>query len=260
MKRITIITFCSAVLINVGISQDKEIDKLLKDFQATDWGIVLQAKEKLENSEAKSIPGLIDMLKDNTVKKLTNTGDLIYPGADKFFGHGQIIDYDIDKIDIRAGWLLEDLSFQNFGFSGIHIESKNLSDYIKFNYPKYYNNSKNRQLVDKATDKEKRDIIKKLSIAAAQRWWADEGGDWNRLNALMSALGSEDEKRQAKALAYLRNGKSRCSDLTVEAYKSKIEPLINELSKSPLKRISEQAKLIMLDSDFEWLKIKPVAM
>ena len=260
MKRITIIALFSFIAINFGFTQDKEIAKLLKEFQSADWGTVLQAKEKLENYEAKSIPGLIEMLKDNTVKKLVNTGDLIYPGADKFFGHGQIIDYDIDKINIRAGWLLEDLSFQNFGFIGIHTESSNLVDFIKFNFPKYYNNSRNRQQVDKATDKEKRDIIKKLSIAEAQKWWAEEGNNWNRLDALISALSSDDEKRQAKALSYIRNGKSQCSGLTVEVYKSKIQPLINELAKSNLKRISEQAKLIMLDADYDWLKMKPVSM
>ena len=259
MKRISIITMFSLIAMNFSLVQDKEIDKLFKDFQSTEWGVVLQAKENLENMEVKCIPGLIEMLKENSIKKLVNTGDLIYPGAEKFFGHGQIIDYDIDKLDVRAGWLLEDLTFQNFGFTGIHIERQGLNDFIKFNFPKYYNNTKNRQVIEKATDKEKRDVIKKLSITAAQKWWADEGNKWNRLDALINALSSDDEKRQAKALAYIRNGKSQCPNLTIEVYKSKIAPLINELAKSQLKRISEQAKLILVDTDFEWLKLKPTS-
>ena len=153
--------------------QDKEIASLLKELQSVDWSVVFQAKEKLENLEGKCIPGIIPMLHDKTVKKLINTGDLIYPGADKFFGHGQIIDYDIDRIDIRAGWLLEELTFQNFGFMGVHIQSDKLIDYIKFNFPKYYNNSKNRQLIDKSSEKDRRDIIRKLSAAEAEKWWED---------------------------------------------------------------------------------------
>lgn len=237
--------------------QEKEINTLFKKFQSADWETVAKAKENLENYEGNCIHGLVALLKVNSVKKLENTGDLIYPGAERFFGHGQIIDYDIDKIDIRAGWLLEDLTFQNFGFTGIHLESSALVNYIKFNFPKYYNNSKNRQMVEKATDKEKRDIIRKLSIQQAEAWWDAEEEGWNRLNALTEALNSTDEKRQAKALFYIRNGKTKCTGLTEESYEEKIKPVIIELSKSPLKRISEQSKLILLDTDFDWLALKP---
>ena len=237
--------------------QDKDVTSLLKELQSVDWSVVSQAKEKLENMEGKSIPGIITMLQDRTVKKLINTKDLIYPGAEKFFGHGQIIDYNIDRIDIRAGWLLEELTFQNFGFMGAHIQSDKLIDYIKFNFPKYYNNSKNRQSIEKSTEMERRDMIRKLSAVEAEKWWEDQDGKWDRLTALIQALSSDDEKRQAKALFYIRNGKTMCTGLTKESYKSKIESIINELSKSPLKRISEQSKLILLDTDFDWLSLKP---
>ena len=237
--------------------QDKDVTSLLKELQSVDWSVVSQAKEKLENMEGKSIPGIITMLQDRTVKKLINTKDLIYPGAEKFFGHGQIIDYNIDRIDIRAGWLLEELTFQNFGFMGVHIQSDKLIDYIKFNFPKYYNNSKNRKLIEESTEKERRDIIQKLSATEAEKWWEDQDGKWDRFTALIQALSSEDEKRQAKALFYVRNGKTMCTGLTKKSYKSEIESVINGLSKSPLNRISEQSKLILLDTDFDWLSLKP---
>jgi hypothetical protein len=259
MKRKSIMMILAWFMVFFIHAQDKEITGLLKEFQSVDWPVVFIAKEKLENMESKSIPGIISLLQDKTVKKLINTGDLIYPGADKFFGHGQIIDYDIDRIDIRAGWLLEELTFQNFGFTGVHIEADKLTDYIKFNFPKYYNNSRNRQMLEKSAEKEKRDIIRKLSIQEAIKWWEDKGGKWNRFTALVEALKSEDEKRQAKALFYLRNGKTTCTGLTRESYKSQIEGIIIELSKSPLKRISEQSKLILLDTDFDWLALKQIS-
>ncbi|MFO7656928.1 MAG: hypothetical protein R6W78_07660 [Bacteroidales bacterium] len=258
MKRIVVLTVLLLIMLAYINAQTKDMDKLLKNFQSTEWTDVLKAKENLENTQAECIPGLIVLLDNNSFKKLMNTGDLIYPGADRFFGHGQIINYDIDKIDVRAGWLLEELIFQNFGFSGIHVSPQELNDYIKFNFPKFYNNAKNRQLIDKSTDKEKRELVKELSIEAAKLWWASEGDDWNRLDAIVEALESDDEKRQAKALFYLRNGKTACTGLTIEVYKDRIQTVVNELSKSPLKRISEQAKLIMLDTDYDWMKLKVV--
>jgi len=48
--------------------------------------------------------------------ELRNTADLIYPGAKEFYGHGWILDYDVDWISVRAGWALEELTFQNCGF------------------------------------------------------------------------------------------------------------------------------------------------
>jgi hypothetical protein len=259
MKRFSSLMILTCLVVLFAHGQDNEIKVLLDELKSYEWNKVLQAKEKLENLEAEAIPYIIPMLQDKSVRKLTNTGDLIYPGAEKFFGHGQIIDYDIDKTDVRAGWLLEELAFQNFGFTGVHIQADDLSDYIRFNFPKYYTNSKNRKLVDTSSETEKREMIRNLSTKEAEKWWADQADTWNRFDALVEALGSDDEKRQAKALFYIRNGKTSCTGLNRESYKSDIKNIVLELSKSPLKRISEQSKLILLDTDFDWLSLKPSA-
>lgn len=240
----------------IHFSLNREIDKLIKDFKSNDWIIVLKAKKDLENLEGKALPELINLLDDKSVSKLINTGDLIYPGAEKFFGHGQIIDYDIDKISIRAGWLIEELTFQNFGYSGIHIQENRLLNYIKFTFPEYYNNSINRENLENSSTTEKRTIINKLSHDKVIDWWKKESKNWNRLDALVDALNSADEKRQVKALFYLRNGNSKCTELTKDVFDSKIKERIIELSKVKLKRVSEHAKLILLDEKYEWLKMK----
>ncbi|NJK97797.1 MAG: hypothetical protein HC905_25380 [Bacteroidales bacterium] len=200
---------------------------------------------------------LLDLTKENLVIKLENTSDLIYPGAEKFFGHGQIIDYDIDNIGIRAGWLLEELTFQNFGFSGVHLEASALTDFIKQRFPVYYNEGKNKAKIEESSEKEKRELIRKLSVQEAEKWWKEESLEWSRFKALVNSLKSSDERRQVKGLFYIRNGKSLCTELNKESYKSEIEPLIFVLSKSNIKRVSEQAKLILVDTEFEWLAIKP---
>lgn len=235
---------------------EKIPEKLLSDFKSVDWPVVLKAKEDIENLETAGIPQLISLLDDYTICKLKNTGDLIYPGAERFYGHGQIVDYSIDEIAIRASWLLEDLTFQNFGFVGIHLPEDELNGFIEINFPDYYDNSRNRQGLKRMTVSEKRDLIKSLSIEKAQNWLELQPEGWSRLDALVSALQSEDEKRQVKALFFIRNGKTRCTGLTKAYYQTNIESMVRELSRSDLKRVSENAKLIIMDIDYEWLDIK----
>lgn len=234
------------------------IGQLISDFLSTDWPTVLVAKEKIENTGSACISDMIAVLNDCRELKLQNTGDLIYPGAEKFFGHGQIIDYDIDFACIRAGWLLEDLTFRNFGFTGIHLPDNELTGFIRDNFPDYFNNPLNRTHFDELTVSGKRKLIRTLSIEQVNNWWKTAAESWNRLEALESALNSEDEKCQVKALFYMRNGKTKCNGLNERFYKTRLENSVKKLSKVDLGRVSEHAKLIMLDSDFDWLAIKPV--
>ncbi len=239
-------------------SQDNIIESLINDFTSADWNLVSAAKDDLENMEAGALGNIMELLNNPGEKKLVNTGDLIYPGAEKFYGHGQIIDYDIDKLAVRAGWLLEDLTFQNFGFSGVHVQYDQLLDFIKITFPEYYNNSQSRKKLANSSEKELRQIIENLSIENAKRWFSLQGKNWKRFDALEEALKSYDEKRQVKALNYLRNGRSKCTGLNRDTYKDQLEGLIETLSKVDLKRISENAKLILLDDKFDWLTIKTI--
>ncbi len=256
-KKLLIVVIAIGYMLS-GFNQEKSVDQLMKNFQSSDWPAVLEAKEDLENMEGKSIPELMNLLGSCPVIKLQNTGDLIYPGAEKFYGHGQIIDYDIDDICIRAGWLIEEIAFQKFGFDGVHVQEERLINYIKYNFPGYYDKGDNMNKLEKMSAAGKRDLIKDLSIKNAKDWWEEESKDWNRLSALVNALKSDDEKRQVKALFYIRNGKTQCTGLTKNYYKKNIHSIVNELSKVQTKRVSEHAKLILLDMNYEWLKIKKI--
>jgi hypothetical protein len=235
---------------------DEPLKQLIAEFLSTDWPTVNTAKEKLENLGVSSIPEVIAIMDDCRVHKLQNTGDLIYPGAERYFGHGQIVDYEIDDICVRAGWLLEELTFNNFGFTGIHLPDQELSDFIEKTFPGYYN--ANQKQVAELSAASKRKLIRTLSIDKVKEWWKTESKDWNRLDALREALTSNDEKCQVKALFYLRNGKTHCTGLDEKYYKMNLESIIMRLTKSSLNRVSENAKLVMLDSDFDWLILKPV--
>ena len=249
-----IITLCISLSGIYG--QEAVINNLINDFTSTDWNLVSAAKEDLENMQAGALSDIMKLLKNNTKKKLVNTGDLIYPGADKFYGHGQMIDYDIDHLAIRAGWLLEDLTFQNFGFSGVHIQGDQLLDFIKLTFPEYYNNSQNRKKLANSSESQLRQLIEELSVKKAESWYSLQGENWSRLDALEEALKSYDEKREVKALFYLRNGKTKCTGLSKDSYKTQLEELIENLSNVGIKRISENAKLILMDDKFDWLSVK----
>jgi hypothetical protein len=232
------------------------VNQLIHDFLSTDWPTVSAAKEKIENKGAEGISDVIAIMNDCRVHELQNTGDLIFPGAEKYFGHGQIIDYDIDDICVRAGWLLEDLTFMNFGFTGIHLPDDELTDFVRHNFPDYFG-ANERQIAELSVTG-KRKLIRMLSIERVKNWWQDAAAGWNRLDALEQALNSQDEKCQVKALFYMRNGTTGCKGLNEQFYKAKLEHTIMNLSRAETGRVSENAKLIMLDSDYDWLKIKPV--
>ena len=243
----------AAICITINAQDTK---KAIADFSSSDWKTVKSAKVVLENGQANSIPALIKLLQSEKKVKLENTGSLIYPGAEKFFGHGQILDYDIDYIAIRAGWLIEEITFNNFGFSGVHLPKEDLITHIKMTFPKYYNNSSNRKKIETATDADLRSIAQNLSVTAVKDWWEMEAGTWTRLTALVEALKSFDEKRQVKVLFYMRNGETKCDGLTRDFYYEEISKEIVRLSGSDVQRISEHAKLILLDSKLDWLEMK----
>lgn len=65
-------------------------------------------------------------MKSREVVPLTDTMDLIYPGAKTFYGHGYIVNYDLDSLAVRAGWVLESITFQDFGFRSNTIQEDTL--------------------------------------------------------------------------------------------------------------------------------------
>jgi len=171
-------------------------------------------------------------------------------------GHGQMIDYSVDNLSIRAGWLLEEITFNNFGFTGIHLPDDNLVSFIKVTFPDYYNNSNNRRRIETSSSAELSRLIHKLSLQAAKEWWKKEKDSWTRLKGLEDALKSFDEKRQVKALFYIRNGATKCTGLTKEYYYNHIAKEIVRLSGSETLRVSEHARWILFDSKLTWLDNK----
>ena len=102
-----------------------EVDALIADLRSAEWSKVQEAANRLVSLEGKAVPALLPLLDSREAVPLVNTADLIYPGAKTFYGHGRVINYALDSVAVRAGWILESMTFQDFGFrSGTITEDK----------------------------------------------------------------------------------------------------------------------------------------
>ena len=239
---------------NTCFSQTK-LDTLITQFQQADLTEVINAKNSIVNYQEEAIPVLIEMLKDTSYVKLENTADLIYPGTEKFYGHGWSISYDIDWIAVRAAWLLEELTFQDFGYS------QPAFDFSKINYINLGKDTLGLQNYSKVVDTIEPPtraelITKRLMLAdSVSQWWEKNKATWTRFSALKTALASTDKRSQKLALAYLRFGNTICEGLTLESYKTELEPLVKAIKNSNNTN-ADQAKYLLEDKEFYWLKVR----
>ncbi|UII20564.1 hypothetical protein [Fulvivirga ligni] len=236
---------CSDKQSSVAELTDQRIKRLINQFSQPDWPMVYTAKDTLESLEHRSLPYLFDMLtNDNTFVKLSNTADLIYPGATEFYGHGWVIDYDLDWLQIRAGWAIEDITFQNFGFREYKITEEILFEIEKDTalYTKYLETGTYDL---KVSPDAKRKI--KETTAKALQWWKENRLSWTRLEGIQGAIGSHDTRRVMDALQYLRFGDHCITGLDRGYFVEKIEPIIVELTESNNIDIREDARLILED-------------
>jgi len=229
--------------------EQNPIIKLIDDFGSADWQKVHVAEAVLESRQAEAIPALIALLDRDEKVELLNTADLIYPGAKQFYGHGWILDYDVDWISVRAGWALEELTFQNFGFrEGVINEADLLKAVIS--------RQGNVRLTDPSKTPDVKKEIRAEAVSRAKNWWQKSQNSWNRFDAVLEALRSNDPIRQLWTLNWIRNGRTKCDGLTVESFKKSIVPEAERLLKSNNERVRDQAKYLLEDKKGWWLKYK----
>jgi len=234
------------LICSICSSQNKTIDSLFIEFKKSSfYGSIYPAKMKLENFQKKIIPKLIKLTQDTSFVKLTETADLIYPGADKYYGHGYYIPYDMDWISVRAGWLLEDLTFQNFGYKTTGIDNEYLFSLMKENYNEYLKKGTYDLEWKNKTEKEKKKELRKLQAKKVEKWWKKNKKEWTRLSAIKEALKSNDEIRLSEVLQYLRFRETKCDNYDQEIYVNEIKPLVEELKTTQYPEILTQVKLLL---------------
>lgn len=242
-------TFC--------VAQKTKIDSLFFDFnQASFYGKIYPAKMKLENCQKEIIPRLIELLNDTNFIKLTGTADLIYPGATQFYGHGHFVPYDMDWISVRAGWLLEDLTFMDFGYKTLGVDDTTLFNLMKDNkrYKEYLTKGTYDLEWKNKPTREKLIEYRKLLAQKANIWWQTNQSSWTRLSAIKDALLSDDENRLGEVLQFLRYGETRCDSLNTEVYFREIKPLVLNLQQTKYQNVKVQVDLLLKEDLDYWTR------
>ena len=248
------ITIILLLTFTVSFSQ-KRLDGMIAELKHSDFSAIYKVKDSIVNYQKDAIPELIELLKDTSFVKLNNTADLIYPGAEKFYGHGWIVNYDIDWISVRAAWLLEEITFQNFGYRDLTINEDKLMSLHKQDYTSYLQTGSHDIDFKDKTPREQLIIYRLMLADRVLKWWDKNKNGWTRLNAIKEALSSIDEQRQSLALRYLRFGKTDCAGLTLENKKEEIKPIIKKIKRSKNEN-AEQAKYLLEDNEYYWFKSK----
>jgi hypothetical protein len=217
--------------------------ELIAEFTSTNWGKVYKAKDSLLQIGKNAIPDLIKLM-DNPkgFAKLINTADLIYPGSTEFYGHGWIIDYDLDWLAIRAGWALENLTSQNFGFSENVITEKELLELHKSDYSKYIESGKHDINFERKKFMKLEEIIKKV-----KDWQKNNFEDWTPLSGLKDAIFSNDINRQLDAIQQMRYPKFAIKELTQDWFDNNLKKRIEQLNKSGSEELKIQTEYLLRD-------------
>ena len=231
------------------------LDTMIAQLRQPNFGSVYQVKDSIVNYQKEAIPKLIELLKDTSFIKLKNTADLIYPGAEKFYGHGWIVNYDIDWVSIRAAWLLEEITFQNFGYRDLTINEDKLMSLHKQNYTSYLQTGSHEIDFKDKTPRQQLVMYRLMLADSVAKWWNKNKNTWTRFTALKEALSSFDEQRQGLALHYLRFDKTICDGLTIENYKAELKPLVQKIKQSKNSE-ADQAKYLLDDNEYYWFKSK----
>ncbi|HVG07282.1 MAG TPA: hypothetical protein VNM67_06215 [Thermoanaerobaculia bacterium] len=235
--------------------QNTTIESFSTRFTSSDWSTVRAAKDSLESLQAQAIPVLLALLGRDEYVKLRDTADLIYPGATEFWGHGGVVDYDIDWLSVRAGWALEDLTFQNFGFREGAINHDALLKSAMAGKVDVLLSS----VVALESDADVKRERRSRAISAATAWGTRSSDAWNRLAAVVDALRSDDPVRQVTALNWLRHGTTPCQGLSKETFTQTILPEVRRLAGSNDSGVTEQADYLVRDfesKEWYWLSLK----
>jgi len=252
MRHLVTITFL--LTFNSCFAQTR-LDNMVVQLQQSDFHKIYQVKDSIVNYQKGAISKLIDLLKDTSFIKLQNTADLIYPGAEQFYGHGWIVNYDIDWISVRAAWLLEEITLKNFGYRQTSITEDTLMNLHKLDYNSYLRKGFHEIDFKDRTPKEQLVIYRLMLADSVSNWWENNKNNWTRFNALKEALSSNDEERQALALQYLRSDKTMCDGLSLDSYNREIKPLVIRIKNSGNSE-AEQAKYLLDDNEYYWFKNK----
>ncbi|TFF34855.1 hypothetical protein [Mucilaginibacter psychrotolerans] len=223
------------------LAQTTRMDSLLLSFKAAGFDNAVQpASIELENYQEKIIPQLIALLSSKAYVKLQNTTFLIYPGNKALvMTHGSIIPYELDYVSVRAGWLLEQLTFNDFGYRTKGVDSDTYSRIMASYFAPGGHPVAQMRWQYKLSKKQ---IAHNRSILAlkVKKWWQANHAGYTRFAALKAALQATYPYRVLLALQYLSRPETDCDNLK-ELYTTEVLPLLETLKQSANEAIRSKA-------------------
>lgn len=184
----------------------------LDDFVSKSWPKVSAAQTRLVADPAR-LPDLVALLDRTDAAPLEDTADLIYPGARNFYGHGLVVSYGLDSIAWRAGWAIEEMAFQRFGFQVPALGPPPSGP-------------------------------PRVAIERAKAW-AKEHPRLDRYTALKEALESDDPGRISDAIQWIRYGTSPIAGFDRARYERELLPLVQKAARSRDEGSSKLAKQLL---------------
>lgn len=201
-------------------AEKSEVSTAISQLCSANVPTMVSAGKSLCALEERAIPGLISLLKTDQI--IVPTSPLGAPGSVMYAGHGgpgacfPYVFYGLNETQVRAGWILERITFQDFGF-GSQWDG------------------------DRRTPAERH-----AAAIRAKQWWSSQGPSWKRVLGLEDALRSDSPTLQKDALRFLCNQDrdGNCSSLNETTYFAQVHPAVQSLFDSEKPHIREAAAAI----------------
>jgi hypothetical protein len=187
------------LVVTLGPRAVRTLSKRTRErFTGNDWLKVQRAAQRIESADRAGVAALIPMLRAPRRVPLSNTEELVYPGARRRNGTGPVIQYALDWTTDRAGWVLEALTFDDFGFSATATAPESAAETA---------------------------ARRARAARAARTWWRHNNARWTRLDAVREALSGTTD-RQRRVLYWLRFGTTPCAGFNVRFFYDEVVPLV----------------------------------
>lgn len=211
----------SLFFINIYFAQKINIDSLISEINQNDFQRILRAKERISQIPKIAIPNLIKNMNNISYSEIYNQKPYNIPGSEEIFDCGTFLNYDINWISVRSAWILEEITFQEFGFYDLDISTIQL---VK-QYEEVYKKKFDSKLIRNSTSDKRKKILQKILAKKVENWWKENENYWSTFIGVKEALTSKSYNRMENALIFLL----RSNLLEDEQQKKEIIPLLNEI-------------------------------
>lgn len=238
MKKILFTTFFLLIFHFIGYSQ-QSLTKMINSIKGKDFEKIYSNRNKITDYQQQAIPLLIALLKDTSFVELDHMpGGFFYDGYPNVLCGRAVkesLPYSLNLICIRASWLLEEITFQDFGYKDLSI---------------YDYDTQSEHLKDSVEIVQLQEQLIKMSDTVTA-WWKTNSSTWTRFNALKEALVSNVDFRGRSALRYLLAGRTKCDGLTIDSYNKELKPLVQAI-KDKNEENAVYANDLISDDTYYW--------